>query len=82
MCFFSAKAFLISVIVITKILYLCFLASYASGAALIIQMSIILSELRLSTVFYINFFSSVSGSVSDSGSGSSSILFIIGYQSF
>jgi len=33
-------------------------------------------------VSYISFFSSVSGSVLDSGLGSSSILFIIRYQSF
>ena len=45
-------------------------------------MSIVLSELRLSAVFYIGFSFSVSGSVSDLGSGFSSILFIIGYQSF
>ena len=35
-CFFSAKAFLISAIVIVKIIYSGFLASYASRVALII----------------------------------------------
>jgi len=82
MCFFGAKAFLISAIVTAKILCLCFLASLASGAALIIQMSIVLSELRLSTVSYIDFSFSVSGSVSDLSLSSLNILFIIGYQSF
>jgi len=81
-CFFSAKAFLISAIVTAKISCLCFLASHASRAALIIQISIVLNKLRLSTVSYISFSSLASGSVLDSGSGSSSILFIIKYQSF
>jgi len=81
-CFFGAKAFSISVIVIAKISCLYFLISLANRAAPIIQMSIVLSELRLSAVSYINSFSSVSGSVSDSGLGSLSILFIIEYQSF
>jgi len=80
MCFFGTKAFLISVIVTAKILCLCFLASCASGAALIIQMSIVLNELRSSAVSYVG--SSSSASVSDLGLSSSSILFIIGYQSF
>ena len=35
-CFFSAKAFLMSAIVIVKIICSGFLASYASGVALII----------------------------------------------
>ena len=80
MCFFGAKAFLISAIITIKILCLCFLASHANRAALIIQISIVLSELRLSAVSYVG--SSSSASVLDLGSGSSSILFIIGYQSF
>ena len=45
-------------------------------------MSIVLSELRLSVVFYIGSSSSASDSVLDLGLGSLSILFIIGYQSF
>jgi hypothetical protein len=35
-CFFSAKAFLISAIIIAKIVYLGFLASRTNGVALII----------------------------------------------
>jgi len=35
-CFFGAKAFLISAIIIAKIVYSGFLASYISGVALII----------------------------------------------
>jgi len=78
-CFFGAKAFSISAIVTAKILCLCFLVSLASGAALIIQMSIVLSELRLSVVSYVNSSSLVSSLVLDLGLGSSNILFIIGY---
>ena len=82
MCFFSAKAFLMSAIVTAKIVYLCFLASHANRVAPIIQMSIVLSKLQLSTVSCIDFslaLSSMSGieSVSDLGSGSSNILFIV-----
>jgi len=36
MCFFGAKAFLILAIVIVKIVYLGFLASYINGVTLII----------------------------------------------
>jgi len=36
MCFFSARAFLISAIITAKIVYLGFLASYANRVALII----------------------------------------------
>jgi len=81
-CFFGAKAFSISAIVIAKISCPCFLASHASEAAPIIQMSIVLSELKSSAVSYVGSSSSVSGLVLNSGSGSSSILFIIKYQSF
>jgi len=35
-CFFSAKAFLILAIIIVKMIYSGFLASYTSGVALII----------------------------------------------
>ena len=45
MYFFNTKAFLISAIITAKIVYLGFLASYISGVALIIWISIILSEL-------------------------------------
>ena len=44
-CFFSTKAFLISAIVIVKIIYLGFLASRATRVALIIQISRALSRL-------------------------------------
>jgi len=50
--FFSAKAFLILAIVIIKIIYSGFLASCASGVALIIRMFKVLSELKLSLVSY------------------------------
>jgi len=39
-CFFGARAFLISAIIIAKIVYLGFLATYANGVAPIIQISI------------------------------------------
>ena len=80
MCLFSAKAFLISAIVTAKIVCSGFLASRASGVAPIMQISKVLSLFRSSVVSY-------SGSglvldielVLDLGSGSSSILFIVGY---
>ena len=52
MYFFSAKAFLILAIIIVKIVYLGFLASYTSRVALIIWISRVLSLLRLSIVSY------------------------------
>jgi len=52
-CFFSAKAFWISAIITIKIVYLGFLVSCASGIALIMWISKVLSELRLSLVPYI-----------------------------
>ena len=82
-CIFSAKAFLISAIITAKIVYSGFLASRASGVALIIQTSKVLSLFGSSVVSYLG-----SGlvldteSVLDSGLGSLSILFIVGYQSF
>ena len=87
MCLFSAKAFLISAIVIVKIVCLGFLASRASRVALIMQISRVLSSFRLSIVSYIvSYLGSglVSGIelVLDSGLGSLSILFIVRYQSF
>ena len=53
--FFSARAFLISAIIIVKIIYLGFLASYINRIALIIWISKVLSKLRLSLVSYIVF---------------------------
>jgi hypothetical protein len=82
--FFSAKAFLISAIIIAKIVYLGFLASYTNRVALIIWMSKVLSELRLSLVSYIVSYLGLGlvldiELVLDLGLGSLSILFIIGY---
>ena len=80
MCLFSAKAFLILAIITVKIVYLGFLASRASGVALIMQTSKVLSLFGLSVVSYLG-----SGLVLDTelvldlGSGSLSILFIVGY---
>ena len=84
MYFFSAKAFLILAIIIAKIIYLGFLASYTSGVALIMWMSKVLSELRLSLVSYIVSYlalGSVLGIelVLDSSSGSLSIFYIVEY---
>ena len=81
---FSTKAFLISAIVIAKIIYSGFLASRASRVALIIQISRVLSSFRLSIVSYIVSYlglGSVLGIelVLDLGSGSLSILFIVRY---
>jgi len=82
-CFFSAKAFLISAIVIAKIIYLGFLVSCASRVALIMRIFRVPSLLRLSIVSYLGL-GSVLGIklVLDLGSGSLRILFIVEYQSF
>jgi hypothetical protein len=85
--FFSAKAFLISAIIIVKIVYLGFLASCANRVALIIWISRELSELRSSLVSYIVSYLTLGlvlgiESVLDSGSGSLSIFFIVEYQFF
>jgi len=82
-CFFSTKAFLISAIVIVKIVYLGFLASYASGVAPIIRISRVLSSLRLSIVSYLTL-GSILGIelILDLGLGSLSIFFIVEYQFF
>jgi len=79
-CFFSARAFLISAIIMVKIIYSGFLASCTNGVALIIWISKVLSKLRLSLVSYI-VLGSVLGAelVLDLGSGSLSILFIVEY---
>ena len=80
MYFFSAKAFLISAIVTAKIIYLGFLASYASGVALIIRISRVLSLLGSSIVSYLGL-GLVLGIklILDLSLGSLNILFIIGY---
>ena len=70
-CFFSAKAFLISAIIIVKIVCLGFLVSRANGVALVVY-SYIGSSLASGLVLGIE-------SVLDSGLGSLSIFFIIKY---
>jgi len=83
-CFFSTKAFLILAIITAKIIYSGFLASCASGVALIIWISKASSGLRLSLVSYTVSYL-VLGLVSDtelvlnSGLGSLSIFFIVEY---
>ena len=80
MYFFSTKAFLISAIITAKIIYLGFLASRASGVALIMQTSKVSSLFRLSVVSYLGLGLVLNTElVLDSGSGSLSILFIVGY---
>jgi len=78
-CFFSAKAFLISAIIIAKIIYFSFLASYTSRVAPIIWISKVLSGLRSSLVSYTVSYLVLSlvldmELVLDLGLGSSSIL--------
>jgi uncharacterized protein YebE (UPF0316 family) len=82
--FFSAKAFLISAIIIAKIVYLGFLASRTNRIALIMWISRELSELGSSLVSYIVSYLTLGlvldmESVLDLGSGSSSIFFIVEY---
>jgi len=79
-CFFSAKAFLISAIVTAKIVYLGFLANYANRVALIMRISRVPSSLGLSIVSYLGL-GLVLGTklVLDLGSGSLRILFIVEY---
>ena len=84
MYFFSAKAFLILAIVTVKFVYLGFLVSHTSKVALIIWISRVLSSLRLSIVSYIVSYLGLGlilgiKLVLDLGSGSLSILFIVGY---
>ena len=80
MCFFSAKAFLILAIVTAKIVYLGFLASYTNRVALIMRISRVPSLFGSSIVSYLDL-GLVLGIelILDLGSGSLSILFIIGY---
>ena len=82
-CVFNTKAFLILAIITVKIVYSSFLASYASGVALIIQISKVLSLFRSSIVSYLGLGLVLDIElVLDLGLGSLSILFIIRYQSF
>jgi hypothetical protein len=64
-----------------------FIASHTSRVALIIQTSRVSSLFELSIVSYIGSYSGLGSAlgtelVLDSGSGSLSIFFIVGYQSF
>jgi hypothetical protein len=82
--FFSAKAFLISAIVIVKIVCLGFLASRTSRVALIMQISRVLSLFGSSIVSYIGSYLDLglvldTELVLDLGSGSLRILFIVRY---
>ena len=88
MCFFSAKAFLILAIIIAKIIYSGFLASYANRVAPIMWIFKVLSKLRSSLVSYIvSYTVSCLGLglvlgielVSDLGLGSLSIHFMVEY---
>ena len=82
MCFFSTKAFLILAIIIVKIVYLGFLASRASGVALIMQISKVLGLFRSSIVSYLGLGLGLVLDIElvlDLGLGSLSILFIVGY---
>ena len=80
MYLFSAKAFLISAIIIVKIVYLGFLASRASRVALIMQISKVSSLFRSSVVSYLGLGLVLDMElVLDLGSGFLSILFIVGY---
>ena len=79
-CFFSTKAFLISAIITAKIIYLGFIVSYTNRVALIMQTSKVLGLFRSSTVSYLGLGLVLDIElVLDSGSGSLSILFIVGY---
>jgi hypothetical protein len=83
-CFFGAKAFLISATITAKIVYLGFIVSHTSGVALIMQTSRVLSLFELSIVSYIGSYLGLGlvlgiELVSDLGLGSLSIFFIVGY---
>ena len=81
--FFSTKAFLISAIIIAKIIYLGFIVSRTNRVALIMQISRVLSLLRLSIVSYIVSYLILGiESVLNLGLNSLNILFIVRYQSF
>ena len=80
MCFFGAKAFLISAIITAKIVYSGFIASRANGVAPIIQTSKVSGLFGSSIVSYLGLGSVLDIElVLDLGSGSLSILFIVGY---
>jgi hypothetical protein len=82
--FFSAKAFLISATITAKIVYSGFIASCTSGVAPIMQTSRVSSLFKSSIVSYVDSYLGLGlvlgiKLVLDSGSGSLSIFFIVGY---
>jgi hypothetical protein len=82
--FFSTKAFLISATITAKIVYSGFIASRTSRVALIMQTSRVSSSFRSSIVSYVVSYSGLGLAlgielVLHLGSGSLSILFIVGY---
>ena len=78
--FLGVKAFLISAIIIAKIVCLGFIASRANRVALIMQTSKVLGLFGLSTVSYLGLGLVLDIElVLDLGLGSLSILFIVGY---
>jgi len=78
--FFSAKAFLISAIVIAKIVYSGFLVSRTSGVALIMRIFRVPSSLGLSIASYLGLGSVLSMElVLDLGWGFLRILFMVEY---
>ena len=80
MCFFGAKAFLISAIITAKIIYLGFIASRANRVALIIQISKVLGLFGSSIVSYLGLGLVLDIElVLDLSLDSLSILFIVGY---
>ena len=84
MCFFNTKAFLISAIIITKIVYLNFLANYANRVALIMWISKVLNKLKSFLVSCADFYLTLGlilniKLISNLGLGSLSIFFIIKY---
>ena len=80
MYFFGAKAFLISAIITAKIVYSGFIVSCTNGVAPIMQTSKVLGLFRSSTVSYSGLGLVLDTElVLDLGSGSLSILFIVGY---
>jgi hypothetical protein len=83
-CFFSAKAFLISATITAKIVCSGFIASRTSGVAPIMQTSRVLSLFESSIVSCVGSYSGLGLAlgtelVLDLGSGSLSIFFIVGY---
>jgi len=82
-CFFSTKAFLISAIIIAKIVYLGFLVSRVNKVAPIMWIFKVLSELKLFSVSYTDSYLSLNlVLVLDLNSNSLNIFFMVEYQFF